>query len=67
VGNGNQINIWDDHWIPDNKSRKVFSRKGQSILRIVDELINPITRDWDEGIIRENLLDIDADFFADSS
>jgi hypothetical protein len=45
----------------DNKSRKVFSRKGQSILRTVDELINPITGEWDEEIIRDNLLAIDAE------
>jgi hypothetical protein len=61
VGNESQINIWEDHWISNNKSRKFFSRKGQSILRTVDELINPITDEWDEDIIRENLLAIDAE------
>jgi hypothetical protein len=61
VGNGSKINIWEDHWIADNKSRKVLSRRGQSILRTVDELINPITGEWDEELIRENLLAIDAE------
>jgi hypothetical protein len=61
VGNGSKINIWEDHWIADSKSRKVLSRRGQSILRTVDELINPITGEWDEELIRENLLAIDAE------
>jgi ribonuclease HI len=61
VGSGTTINIWEDHWIPNSYTRKVLSSKGQSLLRTVDELISPVTGTWDEELIRENLLQIDAE------
>jgi hypothetical protein len=51
VGDGRNINIWSDHWIPSSASRKVETRRGQCILRTVDELINPHTGTWDEELI----------------
>jgi hypothetical protein len=35
-------------------SRKIDSYRGQVLLHIVDELIDPTTRLWDEALIREN-------------
>jgi hypothetical protein len=51
-GDGTQINIWTDHWIPTSASRKVVTNRGRCILRTVDELINPITGTWDEDLIK---------------
>jgi hypothetical protein len=43
VGKGDQINIWEDEWIPESYSRKVLTPKGQNVCTKVIELIDPIT------------------------
>jgi ribonuclease HI len=53
VGNGRSINIWKDHWIPGNLSRKIDTVRGHNLLRTVEELINPTTGQWDEELIRD--------------
>ena len=61
VGTGDSINIWDDHWVPSSPSRMVISLKGHSLLRTVNELINPYTHQWDEQILRENFNPLDVE------
>ena len=61
VGNGMKINIWEDCWIPSSNSRKIITVRGNYVLTMVNELINPLTRDWDEELIRDNFWRIDAD------
>jgi hypothetical protein len=53
VGDGTQINIWDDPWIPCSPSRKVATRRGNIIYTTVSELIDSESGTWDEEIIRE--------------
>jgi ribonuclease HI len=60
VGDGSQIDIWHDSWIPNNHDGLVISPRGNIVLSKVEELINPITGSWDEELIRENFLSIDA-------
>ena len=57
IGSGSKVSIWEDHWIP----RKVLSRCGSSLLQTVDELIDLYTGNWGEVLIRENLLQTDAE------
>lgn len=52
VGSGEKINICEDHWVPGSPSRKIEASKGHVLLQNVDELIDPITRRWDEELIR---------------
>ena len=47
VGNGSQIRIWREPWIPRAPSLKITSRKGRCRLRWVSELLNIDVRDWD--------------------
>ena len=61
VGNGEKINIWDDCWIPNSASKKVLTVRGNQVLTKVNELIDPITGEWDEMLIRENFWHIDAE------
>ena len=60
VGKGDQINIWDDAWIPTSPTRKIYTPKGHLMLNKVSDLINPMTETWDEELIRDNFWSIDA-------
>lgn len=61
VGDGSNLKIWSDPWLPRDNSRKPFTPKGASLLRYVHELINPITGSWDEGLINDTFWPEDAD------
>lgn len=47
--------------IPSSPTRTVYTRKGNILLRIVDELIDPYTKTWDETLIRNLFLPMDAE------
>jgi hypothetical protein len=59
VGNGNNINIWEDRWVPGSYSCKVLTPKGQNIYTKVSDLIDPITNSWDEELIGEIFWNVD--------
>ena len=39
VGDGSQINIWNDPWIPSGKGRRPITPKGRILLNKVSELL----------------------------
>jgi len=47
VGDGSQIKIWRDPWIPWEISLKVSTRPGRCKLRWVSELLDSEGKDWD--------------------
>ena len=47
MGNGTQIRIWRDPWIPRELSLRVTSRQGKCRLRWVSELLDIEGRGWD--------------------
>lgn len=47
VGNGSQIRIWRDPWLPREMSMRVTTRQGRCRLRWVSELLHSDGRDWD--------------------
>jgi len=51
VGDGTQIDIWLDPWIPDGVTRRPVTPKGYT-LRRVSELIDPISAEWDSQLIK---------------
>ena len=59
VGDGSNINIWSDEWIPSSPSRKILTRRGNVVYTKVSELIDPETRSWDEELIRELFLHVE--------
>jgi hypothetical protein len=60
VGDGSQIDIWSDAWISRSQDGKVITPRGTIILTRMEELISPITGQWDERLIRNNFFTLDA-------
>jgi hypothetical protein len=60
VGDGSQINIWEDSWIPSSHDMKIMTPRGNNILTKVEELINPIDGRWDEDLIKSLFWEVDA-------
>jgi hypothetical protein len=60
VGNGESIIIWDDPWIPSSPDRRIISPRGASIYTKVNELISPVTGQWDEDLLKDLFGDVDV-------
>lgn len=60
VGDGENINIWTDPWLPKGISRMVTSRRGNNLLTKVAELIDPVFYSWDEQLIKKTFNEQDA-------
>jgi len=52
VGDGTQINIYEDNWIPGSHNMKIQTNRGNNIVTMVDELINPVDSTWDIDLVR---------------
>uniref|UniRef100_A0A453RC20 Reverse transcriptase zinc-binding domain-containing protein n=1 Tax=Aegilops tauschii subsp. strangulata TaxID=200361 RepID=A0A453RC20_AEGTS len=53
IGDGADVNIWTDPWIPRSWSRTVITPRGQCLLQRVSELIDPFSASWDEQLVRD--------------
>jgi hypothetical protein len=60
IGNGKQVKMWSDPWIPRQGSRIPITPRHQNLLTRVQELIDPITGDWDKVLVRNTFWDVDA-------
>jgi ribonuclease HI len=60
VGDGSQIKIWEDNWIPSSHNMKIQTPRGNNLITRVEELINPITGVWDVQLIRSIFWEVDA-------
>ena len=47
------MRIWEDPWLPKGNTRKPITPKRGSRLTKVNELINPVTGEWDEQLIHD--------------
>lgn len=65
VGDGEQIKIWEDPWIPQSPSRKVISPRGNNILSRVSDLIDPTTGHWDEQLVMKTFWHVDVQRILD--
>jgi len=60
IGDGSNLKIWSDPWLPRDQSRKPITPRGVSLLTYVDELINPITGTWDSELVNDTFWEDDA-------
>jgi hypothetical protein len=61
IGDGANVNIWSDPWLARDGALKPITPRGQCVFTKVNELINPITGQWDEVLVRDNFLQIDVE------
>jgi len=62
VGDGTQINIWTDPWIPHGVTRRPCTPRGQTILNKVSDLIDPMSGDWDRSLVNDVFWEEDAKY-----
>jgi len=60
VGNGQNINIWSDPWLPRNFTRRPITPRGRNLITKVDELIHPLTEQWDSSLLEQIFWEDDA-------
>ena len=60
VGDGTQIDIWSDPWLPDGITRRPVTPRGHTLLRRVSKLIDPVSGDWDRALIQSVFLEEDV-------
>ena len=60
IGDGTNVNIWSDPWIPRTWSRQIITPRGHSLLTSVNELINPLMGVWDKDLVKETFWPDDA-------
>ena len=53
IGDGRNLKIWADPWLPREWARQPITPRGGNILTYVDELINPITGTWDVDLVED--------------
>jgi hypothetical protein len=61
IGDGESINIWEDPWLPRGSTRRPITPRGSSLITRVSELINPVTGEWDEQLLRDTFWPKDVD------
>ena len=49
--NGENVKIWEDPWLPKGSTRKPVTPRRSCLLTRVNELIDPVTGEWDEQLI----------------
>ena len=62
VGNGKQIHIWDDKWLPTPTTHKVITPPNNLLIfPMVSSLIDPATKWWRVDVIRATFLLFEAE------
>jgi hypothetical protein len=63
VGDGRDLKIWSDPWLPREWSRKPVTPRGRSLIMHVDELVDPITGGWDRELVQDLFWEEDAKLY----
>jgi len=62
VGNGKQIHIWEDIWLPTPSTYKVISPQNHNIeFPMVSSLIDPDTKWWKTEVLRSTFLPFEVE------
>jgi ribonuclease HI len=61
IGSGSMVKIWRDNWLPRADNLKLSGMKERCRLKWVSQLIDPVTRTWNEAIIKQYCYHHDAE------
>ena len=62
VGNGRNIRVWEDNWVPNSSTHKVLSPKGMFLLDFkVCDFIDVEKRCWDSDFLNQAFLPFEAE------
>jgi hypothetical protein len=61
IGDGSTVNIWTDNWLARDDALKPITPRNHNVITKVSDLINPVTGQWDEQLIRDVFMSIDAE------
>lgn len=61
IGPGSSVNVWQDNWIPGIQNFKPRVRLPEAMVHTVDDLFVGGARRWNEELIRQSFIGIDAE------
>lgn len=61
IGSGSSVDIWKDNWIPGSSSMKPHVRLPGVSAQMVDDLLLPNVRRWNEQLIHDSFISMDAE------
>ena len=65
LGNGRQIRVWEDNWVPSSSTHKVISQKGMLSLDFrVCNFIDVENKCWDWNLLNRTFLPFEAEAIA---
>lgn len=53
IGDGSNVRIWEDPWLPVGFSRRPRTPRGNTLLTKVSELIDPLTGSLDTQLVKD--------------
>lgn len=59
IGDGEELSICEDPWLPRSMSRRLITPRGANILSTVFELIDPSTGTWDDQLVQDTFWEED--------
>ncbi|KAK2435146.1 putative mitochondrial protein [Trifolium repens] len=61
IGNGENINIWHDNWLPEQPGHKIWSVASTvAPQKLVKDLILPISKNWNTSLVKHLFLPFEA-------
>ena len=62
IGNGQNVRIWDDRWLPTPKSFKVVSPRPQELNgTMVESLLDRVAGGWNKNLVRDMFLPFESE------
>jgi hypothetical protein len=62
IGTGDQVHIWDDHWLPHQNGYKILTPKADNAITKVSELIQiQPTKEWNSSLIDRIFIPFERD------